>query len=284
MTAGATTGQRVPPEAPRKQYGRLTDRLRKQGPCAVAFSGGLDSAFLLLAAREALGERVLAVTAEAVYMAQWELEEAAGIARGLGVSHLRLDVAWPEAIRRNPPDRCYRCKRHLMGLILAEARTRGFPTVLDGTNAEDAPEDRPGMRALRELGIVSPLRELGWTKADIRAVSRARGLTVWDKPPYACLLTRLPHGRVVTAKGLRRIEAAERHLARLGFRAVRVRSHGDLARLEAAPADLERLLDADLRRDVHRTLQGLGFRYVSLDLEGYRSGSMNRGGKKREPE
>jgi len=217
-------------------------------------------------------------------MAQWELQEAAGIARGLGVAHLRLDVAMPEAIRRNPPDRCYRCKRHLMGLILAEARTRGFPRVLDGTNAEDAPEDRPGMRALRELGIVSPLRELGWTKADIRSVARARGLVVWDKPPYACLLTRLPHGRAVTAKGLRRIEAAERHLAGLGFRAVRVRSHGDLARLEAAPADLERLLDANLRRGVHRTLQGLGFRYVSLDLEGYRSGSMNRGGKKREPE
>lgn len=255
----------------------LTDHLRRQGPCAVAFSGGLDSAFLLSAAREALGgEKVLAVTAASVYTPRWDLAAATRIARELRVAHLRIPVPLPEPLRRNPPDRCYVCKRRFLSLVLAEAGARGFTTVVDGSNADDVPGDRPGMRALRELGVASPLRELGWTKTDVRAAARIRGLAIWDKPSDACLLTRLPPGQVVTGKGLRRIEAAERHLTRLGLRVVRVRSHGELARVEVAPEDLERFVEDGLRREVLRALQGAGFRYVSLDLEGYRTGSMNR--------
>lgn len=262
--------------AVREKDRRLTDHLRRRGPCAVAFSGGLDSAFLLSAAREALGERVLAVTAAAVYMPRRDLAEAAAIARELRVAHLRIPVPLPAPLRRNPPDRCYLCKRRLLSLILAEAGARGFATVVDGSNADDAPEDRAGMRALRELGVASPLRELGWTKTDVRAAARIRGIAIWDKPPDACLLTRIPPGQVVTGTGLRRIDAAERRLARLGFRAVRVRSHGELARVEVAPEDLERFFEAGLRREVLQALRSVGYRYVSLDLEGYRTGSMNR--------
>jgi uncharacterized protein len=183
----------------------------------------------------------------------------------------------PVGLAENPPDRCYRCKRELFSAILHEARclgTHGQATVLDGTNAEDREEDRPGMRALRELGIASPLREFGFTKRELRALSQERGLATWDKPALACLLTRLPFQAAVSLETLKRVELAEERLRALGLRIVRVRDHGTLARIETAPEERLRFFEAQMMERVVSALQALGYRRVALDLEGYRGAGM----------
>lgn len=252
---------------------RLVDYLRTLGPSAVAFSGGVDSSLLVALAHEAYGEEALALTVAAPQMARWEIEEARQLARSLGVRHRVVDLPLLPAIRDNPPERCYLCKRALFRELRDLAAMAGLAGLLDGTNRDDLGDHRPGLRALRELGISSPLAACGLTKADVRALSRRLGLPTWDKPAYACLLTRLPHGTAVTEEALRRIETGERLLIELGYPGVRVRTHGDLARIEIDPAEHPRLLGE--AGAIASRLQHLGYRHVTLDLLGYRSGSMN---------
>jgi pyridinium-3,5-biscarboxylic acid mononucleotide sulfurtransferase len=259
----------------RQRYQTLLSELKQLGSCVLAFSGGLDSSFLLHAAHDALGDKVLAVTISTVYMPAWEIEEAERLARSLGARHEIIKLPLIESMRLNPLDRCYLCKRHLFGALKVRAAEGGFACVMDGTNADDLNDYRPGLKALRELGIVSPLLRLALRKTDIREMARELGLEVWQKTPGACLLTRMPHGCEITAEELAKIEEAELCLIRAGLPFVRVRSHGTVARIEVRREDRKRLFSEDLMDLISRELKGLGYRHVALELEGYQTGSMN---------
>jgi pyridinium-3,5-biscarboxylic acid mononucleotide sulfurtransferase len=254
-------------------YRRLLERLRKLQAVSVAFSGGADSALLLAAAKEALGDRVLALTAVTPYMVRQEIADALALAAELRVQHQLVEIPMPEGMDDNPPDRCYLCKRALYTRLMEVAEEQGFVSVLDGTNLDDLRDYRPGLRALGELGVRSPLLECGIGKVDVRRLARAIGLPTWRKPTNTCLLTRMPFGRKVTMEGLQRIEEAERLLTDRGYDWVRVRCHGDLARIEVAPELRQRVLEE--AEVVIHGLEALGFRYVTLDLRGYQLGSMN---------
>lgn len=254
---------------------------------ALAFSGGVDSTFLLAAIKRLTALPVLAVTAAPPYVPEWEIEEAVHFTENLGVEHVRIPLKIPEVLWDNPPDRCYRCKSSLFTLILDRSREWEAEITVDGSNSDDQGDYRPGMRALKELGVRSPLLECGFTKADIRTVCREWGLSAADKPAYSCLLTRLPHGTPVRESDLRRIEQAERFLHGLGFTAVRVRSHSCigmghdgpyelLARIETASNKLEMMSKAETAARINEYLKRLGFDYVSFDAGGYRMGNMNR--------
>lgn len=254
-------------------YQRLFDWLKRRGPVAVAFSGGADSGLLLALARDACGGRVAALTLVAPYIARQEISEAVAFAAGLGVRHELIELPMPGSMEDNPPDRCYLCKRALYERLIAAAAPLGFEAILDGTNLDDLKDYRPGLRAVRELGILTPLLDCAIAKADVRRVSHALGLANWRRPTNACLLTRLPFGQRVTMSTLQRIEEAERVLLGQGFDWVRVRLHGGVARIEVERDQRARLLArADL---VVGALKALGFHHVTLDLEGYRLGSMN---------
>ncbi len=254
-------------------YQRLVERLTAIGPAAVAYSGGADSGLLLAAAREACGGRVVALTAVAPYMVRQEISDAVAFAAGLGVRHELIELSMPESMEANPPDRCYLCKRSLYGRLTEAALALGFFAVLDGTNVDDLKDYRPGLRALRELGIEMPLLECAIAKADVRRIALALGLPNWRKPTNACLLTRLPFGQRVTMPTLQRVEEAERLLLERGFDWVRVRVHGRLARIEVARDQRARLLEQS--DGLVAALKSLGFQHIALDLEGYRLGSMN---------
>jgi uncharacterized protein len=254
---------------------RLLELLRGLGSVAVACSGGLDSSLLLAAARMALGDRVLALTVATPYMAAHEITQARELTQTLGVRHRVLELPMPGSITHNPPDRCYRCKRILFAELKKITAEEGLAWLADGSNRDDLADYRPGMRALRELGIRSPLLEADLGKADIRRYARALSLPVWNQPASACLLTRLPHGTEIRPEQLRRVETAENALRALGFRTVRVRCHDDLARIEVERAELARLLDESIGGAVVAALAECGFRYVTLDLQGYRMGSFN---------
>lgn len=250
--------------------------LKSYGSVAVALSGGVDSMTLAKAAYLALGERAVALTAESELLSREERREAREGARAIGIRHVVLeadDLSCPE-VRRNDRQRCYYCKRHRMEKLLAWAKNHGFAVVADGSNVSDRSDFRPGARALQELGIKSPLAECGFVKEDIRALARKWDLAVWDKPSAACLASRVAYGIELTAARLERIDEAERYLRHLGVRGqLRVRDHGNLARLEAAEASVELL--AAKRREISQRLKELGFDYVTLDMEGYRMGSQN---------
>ena len=255
----------------------LEARLADAGRVAVAFSGGVDSTLLLHVAHEVLGDGAAAVMVASPFMPGVEQAEAVAFCETRGIRLLRVqaDPLADAAIRANTTERCYLCKRQLFALVCAAAAEAGFPTVADGSNADDAHDFRPGMRALRELGVISPLEEAGLTKRDIRALSKAAGLPTADKPSMACLATRVPYGTELDERVLARIEAAEDYLHGLGFAQVRVRDHGDVARIEVEPADIEALIADNVRAAVDAHLRGLGYAHVSADLAGFRSGSMN---------
>lgn len=220
------------------RYADLLSWLRGLQGAVLAFSGGVDSALLLAAAREALGDRLLAVTLVTPYTPADDVAAAKSLAAALGTRHLLLERPIPDAILANPPERCYLCKRALFGELLSIARAEGLATLLEGSNADDLLELRPGFRAVQELGVQSPLLAAGLVKAEIRRLARAQGLAVWNRPSGSCLLTRLPHGATVTEAALRRIDAGEGLLRSLGFLQLRLRSHGELARIEVPPEDL----------------------------------------------
>ena len=256
---------------------RLRERLRVIGGAVVAFSSGVDSTFLLRVAHEELGDRVVAATARSHSFPKRELDEATAFCRAEGVRHVVIDSEELDipGFAENPPDRCYHCKRELFSKLLAFARENGLAAVLEGSNIDDDGDYRPGRRAIRELGIISPLHEAGLRKTEIRALSREMGLPTSDKPSFACLASRFPYGERITVRGLERVEKAEQWLldAGWGLTQLRVRSHGDLARIEVPPADIPRL--AARASEIAAAFKDLGFAYVTLDLLGYRTGSMN---------
>ena len=256
---------------------RLRERLRVIGGAVVAFSSGVDSTFLLRVAHEELGDRVIAATIRSHTFPRRELDEAEAFCRAEGIRHEVIDSEELDipGFAENPPDRCYHCKRELFGKLLAFAHENGLATVLEGSNIDDDGDYRPGRRAIRELGIVSPLHDVGLTKAEIRALSREMELPTSDKPSFACLASRFPYGERITVLGLERVEKAEQWLldAGLGLTQLRVRSHGDLARIEVPSADIPRL--AARAAEIAAAFKDLGFAYVTLDLLGYRTGSMN---------
>ena len=263
------------PDAIKEKYRRLIGLLTEMESVAVAFSGGVDSTLLLHAAREALGEKVLAVTLSAPYTPRWEIGQAREFAEAAGVRHRVVDVAFPEEIRDNPEDRCYICKRILFSRIMEIARAEGIPHVLEGTNVDDLGDHRPGLKAIRELAVKSPLLEAGLAKEEIRQLSRELGLPTWGKPALACLMTRIPFGERVEEETLRRIEAAEVFLMGIGFPGVRVRNHGDVARIEVPADRVPDLVAAERTHGIVERLKAMGYRHVAVDLAGYRMGSLN---------
>ena len=256
---------------------RLRGRIRALGSCIVAYSGGVDSSVVLAVARAELGERALAVIGRSATYATSELTQALAQARTMGIEPRVVATAELEDPRfvDNPSNRCYFCKGELYVRLAAVARAEGFAAVLDGTNADDLADHRPGRRAADEHRVLSPLAELGFTKADVRALATALGLPSADKPAMPCLSSRFPYGTRITPALLAQVEAGEAWLRERGFREVRLRHHGTVARLELAAPDLVRLVAEPLRGECVAALRALGFAYVALDLQGFRSGSLN---------
>lgn len=244
----------------------------------IAFSGGVDSTFLVRAALELYGPKsVTAFTVKSPYIPQWEVDEALALTKALGIRHEVISLGVPEVVRNNPEDRCYQCKHIVFSEILKASRSAGCDVLCDGTNFDDTKDYRPGLRALDELGVVSPLKAAKLTKAEIRAASKSLHLETWDKPPYACLLTRMPYGMIVTDANLRQIEMGEKLLMEKGFRGVRLRHHGEIARIEIAREEMHHALNLELFEEVTVGIKALGFSFVTLDLSGYQSGCYNAG-------
>ena len=252
------------------KYKQLIHYLTDLGDAAIAFSGGVDSTFLLNAAHEALGDKVLAMTVRTPYIPDWEIKEARDFTEKLGVKHVVVEIPVDDKILNNPENRCYLCKMILFKRLREIATGKGIKNLLDGTNHDDSADNRPGMKALKELNILSPLRDNGFTKEDIRSYSRMNNLPTWEKPAYACLLTRIPYNTPVDNDLLRRIDKAEKFLIDMGIKAVRVRVHGNLARIETEPKLISKIFQENLFKTISEQLKEIGFKYVTLDLEGYR--------------
>ena len=260
----------------KKQH--LENYLRELGSVVVAFSSGVDSTFLLKVAHDVLGGRAIAVTARSCSFPARELNEAKAFcqAEGIGQIVVETDELSIEGFSQNPKNRCYLCKRQLFTRFRDIARERGFAFVAEGSNLDDNGDYRPGLAAVAELGIKSPLREAGLTKEDIRALSRELGLPTWDKPSFACLASRFVYGETITGEKLSMVDRAEQRLLDLGFRQVRVRIHGDIARIEIDRGQFEKIIRPEISDQLDRYFRELGFLYVTLDLGGYQMGSMNR--------
>jgi len=258
-----------------EKYSNLISYLQTLEKVVLAFSGGVDSTFLLKAAKEALGDNVKAITIHSPYIPKWEIEEAKQLVREIGVAHEIIEASIIDEIRDNPENRCYLCKTAIFSLIKSAANSQGYHYIIDGTNFDDTGDYRPGLKALKELEVKSPLLECQLTKLEIRSLSRELELNTWDKPAYACLLTRIPYGQKLIEADFEKIENAEKYMMNRGFRAVRVRCHGNMARIEVAKKDRIKLFDEEILDEISGKLKEFGFKYVTLDLEGYRVGSFN---------
>jgi uncharacterized protein len=262
----------------KKKCERLKEIFRSMGRVLVAYSGGVDSTLLLKVAQDTLGEdAVLAVTALSPLYPERELAGSKKVIQTIGGRHRLIESNELEigGFSKNPPDRCYFCKRKLFQELLGLANEESIPFIVEGSTLDDEKDHRPGKKAIQELGIRSPLKEAMFTKAEVRALSNALGLPTWDKPSFACLASRFPYGEEITTEGLRMVSEAEDFLFGLGFKQVRVRHYQNMARIEILKEELGRLLDGSLREKVVSRLKGIGYRYVTLDLQGFRSGSMN---------
>jgi uncharacterized protein len=259
------------------RYSQLVDHLAQLGGAAIAFSGGVDSTFLLKAAKDALPQRTLAVIGRSATYPAREYEAAVGLAQMLSVEHQVVDTDELSKIefRTNPPDRCFHCKQTLFSAIWVIARQKGLEAVLEGSNADDVSDYRPGRAAAEQLAVRSPLVELGFAKTEIRELSKALGLPTWNKPAMACLSSRIPYGSEITEARLRRIEQAEDAINALGIAQFRVRDHDTVARIEVGAAEIPRLADPAMREPLLEAVKAAGYSYVCLDLEGYRQGAMN---------
>lgn len=257
------------------KYFQLIDSLTSLGSLAIAYSGGADSALLLYAAREALGDKAFAITISSKLIKKSDLNEAGEFCAELGIRHYILNINEQDipGFSNNPPDRCYICKKHMFAGVVDLAKGYGADYVAEGSNTDDEGDYRPGMKAIAELGIKSPLREAGFSKSDVRKTAKSLGIRSWNKPSAACLASRFAYGEEITAHRLDMAAEAEEYLSELGFEQFRVRLHNNIARIEVLPEDFNRL--AALGDSVYDRFKELGFDYAAMDLRGYRTGSMN---------
>lgn len=255
----------------------LKKHLKQLPSIAVAYSGGVDSTFLLKIAHDVLGDKVIAVTARSSTYPEREFRDAVKFVREMRISHQvvsfnELDVP---GFADNLPERCYFCKREFLSKVVATAHEHNIRHVVEGSNVDDRGDYRPGMQAVRELGVASPLQEAGLGKEEIRILSRKMDLPTWNKPAFACLASRFPYGQKITREKLQVVDQAEQFLLDLGLRQVRVRHHGEIARIEVSPEERSFFFDTDLMNKIYKKFKQLGFMYTALDLKGYRTGSMN---------
>jgi uncharacterized protein len=260
-----------------EKLNKLKEYLKNMGSAAIAYSGGVDSTFLLRVAYEVLGENVAAITAKSSTYPEREFNEASEYISKLGAKHIvivseELEI---EGFAKNPKNRCYFCKKELFSKIREVADQNNLKEVLDGSNFDDLGDYRPGMEAAKELKVISPLKELGFTKNDIRVLSKEMNIPTWNKPSFACLSSRFPYGHEITEPKLKMVEKAEQYLLDLGFRQVRVRHHEEIARIEVATEERVKFFDIDTMDKISIELKKIGFKYVTLDIQGYRTGSMN---------
>ncbi len=263
------------PEGTMQKYERLRAWFKEIGAVLVAYSGGTDSTLVLKIAHDVLGDRCIGLTAYSASLPKSELEDAIATAHEIGARHVTIESHELEdpRYRENTPARCYFCKSEVYDRILAYGEGRGHGVVVDGSNADDLDDHRPGLKAARKRGVRSPLQEVGLAKEEVREISRHLGLGTWDKPAAACLSSRIPYGTSVSPELLSRIERAENALRRIGLGQLRVRHHGAIARIEVGPRDFERILEH--REEIARALRTIGYTFITLDIEGFRSGSMN---------
>jgi len=258
------------------KYNNLITYFKNLSNVSIAYSGGVDSTLLIYIAKLSLKDKALAVTVKTPYTPQWEIEEAIRHAKEIGIKHIVIENEIPSEIKNNPHDRCYLCKKQLFNLIVGITRKNGCNYLVEGTNVDDEKDYRPGLKALSELNVKSPFRELGFTKSDIRELSKELKLVTWNKPAYACLLTRLPFNTKIHEQDLKAIEKGELFLHKCGFKHSRLRSHGKLARIEIKQNRFALFLHNKKHKEIIEYLKTLGFDYVCLDLEGYTMGSFNK--------